>query len=54
LRPGFFPFAVAATAVLALNNLLAALGLWSLGRIAIPIAALGLLAVALVLWWRAG
>lgn len=52
LRPAFFPFAVAATAILAVNNLLLALKLWPAGHVIIPSVALCLLVVATVLWLR--
>ncbi len=52
MRPAFFPFAIGATAILAVNNLLIALEIWPLGHLVIPIVALALLAVALVLWVR--
>lgn len=49
MRPQFFPFAVAATAILAVNALLFALGV-PYGHVAMPIVALGLLLIAVVLW----
>ena len=52
MRPAFFPFAVAATAILAVNNLLVATMTWPLGHLIIPIVALVLLAVAVTLWVR--
>ncbi len=52
VRPSFAPFAIAATAILAVNNLLVTLKLWPTVRLVIPLAALALLAVAIVLWWR--
>jgi hypothetical protein len=52
LRPAFFPFAVWATALLAVNNLLVRLNLWPEARLVIPIVALALLGVGLTLWWR--
>ena len=53
VRPAFFPFAVAATAILAVNSLLLYLRVWPAGHLIIPVAALVLLAVAVVLWVRA-
>jgi len=53
VRPAFFPFAVAATAILAVNSLLLYLRVWPAGHLIIPAAALVLLAVAVVLWVRA-
>ena|SRR5829696_3618900 len=49
VRPAFFPFAVAATAILAVNSLLLYLRVWPAGHLIIPVAALVLLAVAVVL-----
>ncbi len=52
MRPAFFPFAVGATAILGINNLLLALKVWPAGHILLPIIALGLLAAAIMLWLR--
>jgi len=49
MRPAFFPFAGAATAILAVNSLLLYLRVWPAGHLIIPVAALVLLAVAVVL-----
>ncbi len=54
MRPAFFPFAVGATAILAVNNLLLALKVWPAGHVILPIIALASLVVSMVLWLRGG
>ncbi|HEV2771969.1 MAG TPA: hypothetical protein VGV57_03965 [Thermoleophilaceae bacterium] len=53
VRPAFAPFAIGATAILAVNNLLIGLRLWPTVRLIVPVVALVLLLVAVTLWWRA-